>query len=116
MIKSIIIATALLAALISAPLAFLAGTDPALALSLGALLGIANLFAIKSLLETCLLQEKRDAMRIALTFLIKFPLLYLTGYYLFIVSELPVAYTLAGLSLIFLTALMAATRNALVKT
>lgn len=116
MIKSIIVTTAALAVVISIPLAFYAGPDSALALTLGALLGIANLFAIKKLLEACLLQEKRDATLIAVTFLIKFPLIYLAGYYLLAHSGLPVTSTLAGISLIFVAALSSATRNALVKS
>lgn len=116
MIKSIIVTTAALAVILSVPLTFYSGPDAALALSLGALLGIANLFAIKKLLEACLLPENRKATLIAVTFLVKFPLLYLAGYYLLVHSGLPITPTLAGISLIFVAALFSATRNALVKT
>lgn len=116
MIKSIIGAALALSVVLSALALLFAGFDSGLAMASGAALSIVNLLAIKKLLEACLLQEKRETMIISMTLLVKFPLIYLAGYYLLAYSGLPIIYTLAGFSLIFAAALLTVTRTALVKS
>lgn len=84
------------------------------AIVIGAGLGIANLLIIKKLLEVCLIKEKRESLAITALLLVKFPLIYVAGYFVLAYSGLPLLYLTIGLSLLFISALALAAKNALV--
>lgn len=83
----------------------------------GALWSCVNLIFIKVLLQNMLTTEsKRSALKISMGLLIKFPCLYLAGYGLMSLFDLPHMYCLAGFSLIFMVLLVNSIRVSLSPT
>jgi hypothetical protein len=67
----------------------------------GALWGSVNLFFLKLLMQSLLLQRAKNRLKLALLVCIKCPLLYLAGYGLLKTKYLPPLYLLVGFSIIF---------------
>lgn len=106
---------ALIMTLLAAPLATLgvvnwSGWSQAYSFLFGALWGCTNLFFIQELAKSLLLPGRRNYLKIALFFTVKFPVLYLGGYMILALTDWPPLYSLLGFSLIFITLLIKGVR------
>lgn len=77
------------------------GTWQALALLSGGAWSLVNLNFLKAGVRAVITLERRDRLAIAGLALIKFPTLYLTGYFLLSFSKFDVGYLLMGFSVFF---------------
>ena len=77
------------------------GIYPALAVFSGGVWGMVNLIFISALVRATLRPEKVDKLKVAGIAMFKFPLLYLSGYFLTQVPQFDPLYLLAGFSSLF---------------
>lgn len=101
-VKRVMVLTIVLALLMMILVGVAYGLPAGLGVFAGAAWGTVNLYFIKLLIQSLLVQNARSYFNIALLFGVKFPLLYLAGFGLFIVDYLPVYSLLLGFSLFFL--------------
>jgi len=77
------------------------GIYPALAVFSGGVWGMVNLIFISALVRATLRPEKVDKLKVGGIAMFKFPLLYLSGYFLTQVPQFDPLYLLAGFSSLF---------------
>lgn len=83
-----------------------------MAINLGALWSICNLFLIKVLIQNIFNITKKNYWKIYGVLIIKLPVLYLGGYGLLKIANLPFIYFLMGFSLTFVVLLAISFRQA----
>ena len=84
------------------------GIESGVGVFLGAAWGIINLFLIKRLVISLSKQDAMSYLNIALLFGVKFPVLYLAGYWLFRIDYFPIYSLVVGFSLFFVVILFKA--------
>ncbi len=77
------------------------GLWPALAFFSGGIWGMVNIIFLTGLVRATIRPDKADTMKAAGLAIIKFPLLYLAGYFLLKVPQFDPLHLLAGFSLLF---------------
>lgn len=101
------IATTLILALLSSGATlYFVGTEEAISLLFGGIWGSINLYLLKYLLQSLLLPGSKNYAKIALLAAVKFPLLYVAGYFALAIFGLSPYYSLLGFSLIFLVLIL----------
>lgn len=108
-LQQALVATMILASLVTVAVAQLNGLPEAFSLFFGATWGCVNLYLIKQLVENLMLGSRKYA-KIAVFLTAKFPLLYLGGYAILAATNWPPLYSLCGFSLIFLVILIKSLR------
>jgi hypothetical protein len=96
----------ILGAVTAVLVAFYFGVMPALAWSSGIVWSLANLAAIRSLVQNIITTETRDAASILLALAVKFPVLYATGIALIVVLKVPALWWMAGFTWPFFVMVM----------
>jgi hypothetical protein len=100
-INRVIKTTLLLSALVFVFGSFYFNWIYSLGIFTGALWGIANLWFLRQFIVGCITNEDRNPARLALFALIKFPVLYVAGFFLLWLGWFPVSSFVLGFSLIF---------------
>ncbi len=101
-INRVIKVTLILAVAVLIAVGFYYGLPYGSGIFAGAVWGCVNLFFIKQLVQNWLISGPKDYLRIYTILGIKFPLLYLAGYGLLKIKQLPPLNLMLGFSLIFL--------------
>lgn len=107
--------TLILAALFCFALSIALGLMDGFGFFIGALWSCINLLCIKHFFESLVGAEKKNHLKTIAILSIKFPLLYLIGYYLLTSNYFPLLYTLLGSSLIFAVILIFALKRLVTK-
>lgn len=81
---------------------FYLGVWQGLGLLFGGVWGIINLIFISHLVRTAIRPEGPDKVKTAFLILVKFPLLYVAGYFLLSINQLQPVYLAAGFSLLLI--------------
>lgn len=81
---------------------FYLGVWQGLALLFGGVWGIINLLFIAHLVRSAIRPEGPDKVKTAILLLVKFPLLYMAGYFLLTINQLQPVYLAAGFSLLLI--------------
>jgi hypothetical protein len=92
------------------------GPYPALAVFFGGVWGMINLIFLSSLIRSALRPDHVDKVKVAGLMLIKFPLLYVSGYFLLKVPQFAPLHLLIGFSIIIAVMLMKSVAVALLRT
>ncbi len=83
------------------PCLYYFGVFPALAVFFGGVWGMINLLFLSALVRAAIRPDAVDKMQVAGLALIKFPLLYLSGYFLLKVKQFEPLHLLIGFSILF---------------
>lgn len=83
-----------------------AGTWPALAILSGGAWSLVNLIFLSAMVRAIIIPGSRDIAAIAGLALIKFPALYITGYFLLTFSKFDAIYLLIGFSVFFVVVIL----------